>query len=163
MTRDEILDALEDSREKFLDAIEGLPDEAIEEPGVVGDWSVKDILSHLIAWEGEIVKLMWQARNGEKPTTLHFAHVDMDRANADFYTATKDRPLERVLADFAAVRKQTERRVEAFSDKDLNDPQRYPWLGETPLWQWIAGDSFEHEAEHAAEILAWRQEKGLSG
>ena len=58
-------------------------------------------------------------------------------------------------------RKQTGRRVEAFNDKDLEDPKRYPWLKERPLWQWIAGDSFEHEAEHAAQVRQWRAARGL--
>ena len=36
MTKDEIFDALEDDRENFLDAIDGLSDEELQLPGVVG-------------------------------------------------------------------------------------------------------------------------------
>jgi hypothetical protein len=50
--------------------------------------------------------------------------------------------------------------VEAFSDADLNDPQRYPWLTNHPLWVWIAEDSFKHEAEHTAQIQSWRAGRG---
>lgn len=156
MTRDEILDALEDEREKFLEAIDGLTDRQIQMPGVVGEWSVKDIMIHLSAWEAEVVKLLWQAKNGQKPSSMHFTQVDVDATNQQWFSDYHSRSLERVQDDFAAVRKQTVRRVEAFSDKDLEDPQRYSWLGDRPLWEWIAGDSFEHEAEHTEQILAWR-------
>jgi hypothetical protein len=161
MTKDEIFEALEDEREKFLDAIEGLSDEAIQEPGVIGEWSVKDILSHLIAWEAEQVKLLWQAKQGVQPSSVHFSNQSVDELNTAWYEEFHTRPLERILSDFQAVRKQTERRVDAFSDNDLNDPQRYVWLEGFPLWEWVANDSFKHEAEHAAQIRAWREQKGV--
>lgn len=161
MNKDEVLDALEDSREQFLDAIEGLPDEALEEEGVVGQWSIKDLMSHVIAWEAELVKLLWQAQQGEKPTTVHFSKKSVDDTNAAWYKETHERPLERVVADFQGVRRQTERRVAGFSSKDLTDPQRFPWLGEEPLWKWISNDSFGHEAEHAEQIRQWRSQRGL--
>lgn len=161
MTKDEIFEALEDEREKFLDAIEGLSDDAMQEPGVNGEWTVKDILSHLIAWEAEQVKLLWQAKQGIEPSSAHFSGRSVDELNSAWYEEFHARPLDRILADFQAIRKQTERRVNAFSDKDFNDPQRYSWLKGIPLWEWVAGDSFKHEAEHAAQIRAWRVRKSL--
>jgi hypothetical protein len=161
MNKDDLLDALEDGREQFLDAIEGLSDEALLEPGVIEGWSIKDMLYHLSMWEAEMVKLLWQAAHGEKPSTLHFTQIDVDATNAAWLESSKGRPLERVLEDFWAVRKQASRRVEAFSDQDLEDPKRYAWLKERPLWEWIASDSFEHENEHAAQVRQWRAARGL--
>ena len=73
MTKDELLDALEEERENFMEAIAGLSDEELEQPGASGEWSVKDVLSHLSMWEAELIKLLWQARKGQKPTTIHFS------------------------------------------------------------------------------------------
>jgi hypothetical protein len=160
MTKDEILDALEDERENLLDAIEGLSDEEMLEAGVVGDWSIKDILAHLSAWEAELVKLLWQARHGERPSGIYTSGVPVDEVNKVWSQAAQSRPLERVIDDFISVRKQTIRRVEPFSDADLSDPQRYPWLEGNPLWEWIENDSFGHEAEHAAQIREWRAKRG---
>ena len=161
MNKDEILDALEDEREKLLDAIDGLPEEALLEPGVIEGWSIKDVLYHLSMWEAEMVKLLWQASQGQKPTTVHFGKIDVDATNAAWLAQGQERSLELVLADFQAVRRQTGRRVDIFSDADLNDPQHYSWLKGRPLWEWIAGDSFEHEAEHAAQIVEWRARRGV--
>lgn len=160
MNKDEILDALEDGREHFLDALEDLSDEALLEPGVIEGWSIKDMLFHLSMWEAELIKLLWQVAHGEKPSTLHFTQIDVDATNATWLELAKGRPLERILDDFQAVRKQTSRRVEALNDRDLEDPKLYPWLDDRPLWEWIAGDSFEHEAEHAAQVRIWRSNRG---
>ena len=161
MTQDEILDALEDQREAFLEVIDGLSDEQIDQPGVVGDWSVKDIMFHLTLWEAELVKLLWQAAQGVQPTTAHFDKTPVDELNAAWSLQSRNRTLEQVIDDFAGVRKQTSRRLEAFKDKDLNDPQRYPWLENHPLWVWIAEDSFKHEAEHLAQIQQWREAQAI--
>ena len=161
MTKDEILDALEDERENLIDAIEGLSDEDMLESGVVGDWSIKDILAHLSAWEAELVKLLWQARQGQPPSGIYASGVPVDEINVVWSQAARSRPLERVMDDFISVRKQTVRRVEPFLDTDLTDPQRWPWLNGHPLWEWIATDSFQHEAEHAAQIKEWRSKRGI--
>jgi hypothetical protein len=156
MTKSEILTALNEGRERFLEAIEDLTPDQMKETGVVGEWSVKDILVHLTRWEAELVKLLWQASQGQKPTSAHFSSSSVDDLNARWYQESRSRPLERILEDFHGVRAQTVRRVEDFSDEDLTDPKRYLWLNDAPLWEWIAGDSFEHEAEHGAQIRAWR-------
>jgi hypothetical protein len=159
MNKEAILKALEVGREDFLDAIEGLSEESLQQPGVVGAWSIKDILVHLTRWEAELVKLLWQARQGRVPSSAHFSNVGVDEINERWYQESRSRSLEIALEDFHGVRNQTIRRVEDFTDKELTDPQKYPWLKDTPLWQWIAGDSFEHEAEHAAQIREWRRKE----
>ena len=161
MTKDEILDALEDEREKFLEAIEGLPNEALEEPGVVGEWSVKDIIFHVSMWEAELVKLLWQAEQGGEPTSLLIADISIDETNTPWHEQSRTRSLDQVLEDFAGVRKQTQRRVRAILEKNFDDPGCYPWLGGSPLWKWIAEDSFGHEAEHVAQIKEWRERRGV--
>jgi hypothetical protein len=167
MNKEEILDALEDERENFLTAIEGLSDEALVEPGVVGSWSVKDIMFHICMWEAELVKLLWQASQGLPPSAVFFSSLPFDEINAGWTVEGQSRSFDQVWEDFQSVRKQTVRRLSAFNDKDLDDPARYPWLSESqmikdrPLWFWIAECSFVHEKEHTAEIHAWRLQKGI--
>jgi hypothetical protein len=161
MTQDEILDALEDERENFLETIDELSDETLIEPGVVGDWSIKDILFHICMWEAELVKLLWQAAQGLPPSVVFFSGLSVDEINAAWTAEGQARTYDQVWDDFQAVRKQTVRRLSAFSDKDLNDPVRYPWLKDHPLWDWIAENSFAHEKEHTGQIKEWRLKQGL--
>lgn len=161
MNQQELIQALEESRERFLDIIEGLPDEAWVEAGVSGEWSVKDILAHLSRCEAELIRLLYQAERGLVPTTVHTSAISVDEQNEKWYRESKDRPLERILADFEGVREQTIRRVQALSDHDLSDPKRHAWLEGEPLAKWIANESVEHEAEHGAQIREWRAKRNL--
>lgn len=163
MKKEELLDALEESRENLLDQIEDLPDEAYLEPGVVGEWTLKDVLAHLVTWEAELVKLLWQAKQGSRPTSAQMntppGSAARQARNEKWHAENRERPLERIWDDFEGVRKQTLRRLESFSDKELSDPNRYPWARGKPLWKWVAEDSFEHEAEHSAQIAAWLERR----
>ncbi len=161
MNKNDILIQLEESREKFLDTLDGLPVDQWIVPGVEGEWSIKDILSHLSRWEAELVKLLWQARQGQRPTTMQFTQTNVDKTNNIWYIESRTRSLEHVLDDFHTVRNQTILRVESFSDKELTDPNKFPWLASRPLWEWIASDSFEHEVEHASQIVEWRKKLGI--
>jgi hypothetical protein len=162
MDNKQLISALIKGREDFLDCIQNLPDQELETPGVIGTWSVKDILVHLTRWEAELVTLIWQAVKGITPTTAHFNQKDVDDINESWYQESRNRPLERVMDDFLGVRNQTIRRVKELSQSELSDPEYYAWLNGRPLWEWIADDSFEHEAEHAEQIKVWQTEKGLN-
>lgn len=162
MTKDQLLKQLK-SHDQFMEALDGLPEKSLDTKGAVGDWSIKDVINHLSRWEAEMVRLVWQVQQGQKPTTAHMLQSDVDQTNAEWFREGRQRPLENVMEDFAAVRKQTIRRVGEFSDKDLNDTKRFKALlgGERPLIDWIIGDSTDHEAEHREQILAWRTQNRL--
>lgn len=161
MNKAEIITALKDEHEKFLKTVENLPDQAIQQSGTVGDWSVKDVISHLSRWEAEMVRLLWQIQQDQKPDTAHFSGRETDDINAEWQKEMKNRTVAQVLSDYNAVREQTIKRVAAFSDQDLSDPDRYKGLRGQPLENWIGGDSYEHEAEHAAQIQEWRKQQGV--
>jgi hypothetical protein len=163
MDKTELLETLEDGRQEMIEMLENLPDEVLLEPGVVGEWTIKDILAHLTYWEGQTVTLLFQAKSGmPKPTTAHFGKETVDVLNQRWYEAGKERSLEMVWQDWTGVRKQMIRRVTEFTDKDLNDSQRFPWLNGVPLYRWIMNDSVEHEEEHADQIREWLDQRDES-
>ena len=130
MDKTELLEALEDDRLEMMEMVKDLSDETLLEPGVIGEWSIKDILEHLSHWEGQIVTLLFQAQRGmAKPTTAHFSAESVEELNQRWYAAGKERPLEMVWQDWEGVRKQTIRRVSDFSDKDLERPASVPLAG----------------------------------
>jgi hypothetical protein len=156
MNKTTILEKLGSGHQQMLEAIDGLSEEAMLQPGVVGDWSVKDILNHLSHWEAELVTLLWQVQQGQKPfVTSHSVEV-IEKLNQQWYLEGFERSLEMVMADFRGVRKQTIRRVEALTDDDLTQPNRYLWLKGKSLADKIATYSFEHETEHMDSIREWR-------
>lgn len=149
-----IQEQLEDVRIRLLEAIAPLPDEALLRQGVVGEWSVADVLAHLVNWEAELVTGLLRIDQGKKPTRLLDALADREAYNEARYQEMKGRDLDRIFDDLQGVRVQLEEWLEAFSDRALEEPGRYPWL-DGPLWKMIAEVTFEHEAEHIPALEAY--------
>ncbi|MHB8934095.1 MAG: ClbS/DfsB family four-helix bundle protein [Bellilinea sp.] len=157
MEKSELLEALETSHEKILSLIEDIPVDDLSRPGAMGDWSVKDLISHLLIWEAETIKLLYMARLNRKPDTAHFKTISDDEQNSIWYEQFKDRPYERVWQDYATIRDQTIERVSEFSDVDLNNPNLFPWLQGSSLSQLLESFILQHETEHTTALNRWRE------
>lgn len=155
MTRDELLNAFKEARARMEAALAGLSEEQLTRPGLEGEWSVQDVLSHLTAWEAELVTGLARLRRGQKPGKTRWTTAEINEQNAKWYAENKGRPLERVLADFHGVRKQSLRQVEALTDSDLAEPRAF--LNQATLADWALTWVIEHETEHAHRIAEWKE------
>lgn len=164
MKKSDIQDKLDENRERLLVALEPLPDEALEEPGAMDDWSVTDILAHLTAWESELVTGLMRIKQGKTPTKMIAAFEDVDGYNARRYKENKGRDIDRIFDDLQGVRVQLEQWLEEFSDRDLTDPKRYHWSEGITLAHIIKENSFGHDEEHTPQIedfaKRWLSEHG---
>ena len=163
MNKEEILDRLYNSREQMLILLEPLSDEALLQPGVMGEWSVADILVHLTAWESELVTALLKANKGKKPGRWIAANADVEGYNAGRYAENKGRDLDRIFADWHNVRLKLEEWLDSFSEEDLSNPKRYRWAENRSLGQIIMESSFQHEVEHLPEITSFSAEWQASG
>lgn len=155
MTKRELLEAIHKGRAELEAALEGLSPEQMAAPGVMGEWSVKDILGHIAMWESHLVTTLYAVERGAMPKMLP-TQAEVDKVNAESYAEQRGRPLERVLADFHAVHAQLLKRLEAIQERDLTGPKRFEWMEGKPLERLVAGDTFIHYAEHCPAIEAWR-------
>jgi hypothetical protein len=161
MKQAELTELLKASHVELLQAIQGLTEAELAQPGAAGDWSAKDILAHVTAWEAEILKALGQSRMGKRPTINDLTDAEVDVQNAQWQKQTLKKPLAKVMEDLNGVRQQIIRQVERMSDADLNDPARHrSWLEGHTLAEFIASESFEHGREHAEQIRAWRNRSG---
>src|SRR4030067_895632 len=112
MNKQQLLAEMESARAEIMEAIAGLSDEEMLKPDVVGTWSVRDVLQHISLWEAELVKLLVHAQQRRRPAGDRWSgKLDIDALNARWHAETRDRPRDRVRADFAGVRPQTQRRL----------------------------------------------------
>lgn len=142
-TTETIQDALMESRERFLVAIEELPDEALIEAGVIGKASIADLMAAMTMAEAELVTGLMRVDQGKTPTKL----LDTLKRPFTIPPAT-DRDLDPIFDDFLRVRRQLETWIEEFSNKNLNDPQKYGWLNGKTLGLIIARMSYENENKY---------------
>ncbi|MCE7948330.1 MAG: DinB family protein [Chloroflexi bacterium CFX4] len=155
-----VLEQLRRARANLLAALEGLSPNDMLRPGVVGLWSIKDVLAHLTVWESELVTALARLdRPSQVPNIVQIE--DVDEFNAEQYHVNAPRPLESVLEDFHGVHKHLLRAVEALDERTLTDVRKFRWMEGEPLTYLIADSAHWHEDEHAEQIRAWRTEQGL--
>ena len=122
---EQILDQLDNSREKILVVLETLPDEALLTSGVINTWSIADLLVMLTAWESELVTAMMRLEQGRKPDKLLSAMSRRQAYNTALATSANPRNLDTVFDDWQQVRMQLEGWLENFSERDLTSRKRY--------------------------------------
>jgi hypothetical protein len=157
MTKDELIKKIETEWDNLQAALDGLTEEQMHQPGVVGEWSIKDILAHITAWQTRLITTLFKVEKGFTPDTTE-GGTPVDQLNEKFYREMKDRSFDQVWDDLDASYHQILSRLEGWKEKDLFDPKRFKWMKGAPFVEYIAGDSYEHYAEHAAQIREWRKQ-----
>lgn len=143
--KSEILDQIRTTHQQLEEALARVAPAGMTQPGVNGEWSVKDVLAHIAWWEQHLLR------------RLHSGHEDLyvegvdgrettDRANAEVFAANHERPLAEIRAEFDASHRDLLTTVEAMSNEQLADDEVY---------QAIGGDTFRHYPEHTTMLTAW--------
>src|SRR5438045_9766808 len=77
MDRQQLLKQLERAWAAIQESYHGLSDSQLTEPGVMGNWSVKDILAHVTTWEEEALKyLPLIITGGRPPRYIQYGGID---------------------------------------------------------------------------------------
>ena len=145
---EDLLDNLDAARERTLMALEMLPDEALVTPGVIGRWSIADLLTILTAWDAEVVTGLLRLQGGKPPEKLLAALANPDFYNAGRYQDAQGRDLEVVFNDFQGARMHLEEWLGELSERALTAPRHYKALGGQSLNRLIARATYQHEARY---------------
>jgi hypothetical protein len=166
--RANLVDQIEATHGRWRRLVADVGEERTELPGAMGDWSFKDVASHLTAWRRRTIDRLEAAGRGDPsppaPWPAELVGGEDDPINAWIHERTKDRPLADVLADADAAYDAFIAAVMRLSLKDATDPQRFDWLEGEAL---VDSDFSGHLAEHEPDVRRWlasppqgRQERG---
>jgi hypothetical protein len=151
----QLLDDLKDEQAQWEALLRDIGEERMTQPGVTGEWSMKDIVAHLTGWRLRTVARFQAALRNEPPPPPPWP-ADLrtdDEINAWIYAANRDRSVSEVLRESRDVLQQLMETLAAFPEADLLDPTRFPGLEGEPLSGAIFFAHF-HE-EHEPDIRAW--------
>ena len=93
----DLVDKLDQSRERLLVAIEPLSDEVLLAANALGKWSIADLLVNLTAWESELVTGLLHIDQGKKPARLLAAMADAEAYSQKRFLENQGRDLDGVL------------------------------------------------------------------
>jgi uncharacterized damage-inducible protein DinB len=160
MNKRDLVGQLQEARAALLRAIDGLSPDAMLRPGVVGLWSVKDVLAHLTAWESELCTALAKLEQAQIVPQIVLID-DIDEWNQEHYAEFASRPLDLVLEDFHGVHRMLLRLIDETDERTLTDVRKFRWMEGEPLTYLITENALWHEQEHTEEIAAWRTENQL--
>lgn len=133
--------------------------EQLTQPGVIGNWSIKDILAHILVHEQRMLRWMRERMRGEQPFMYQpYAMPDdeLNRLNEEIYHENRECPLGEIRNALEAAHAETLQLVETSNDEELFDSSRYQLMDGEPLWEAIAANTFRHYAEHSHDIRTWQ-------
>lgn len=138
------------ARQEFLAALGDVEPALLTAPGLVGEWSARELIAHLGYWTGHAAEALHQAEQG-RVNDFGDDEYDVDERNAI---------VARVAAetDLATVRQREEAAFDALLTRlQRADPA---WLDEKvsygdTLERVIQDDGPEHYREHALDLRAW--------
>ena len=156
MTSTRLAGILRAERAKWNALLEEVGAERMEIPGVVGDWSVKQLVAHLTWYEGAVVEGARQVAATGKFTRRRREGLSLDEQNIEIAESSQSRPLRSVLAEADEVFGQLLAIVAACPDALLNDPAVLGLPDEIAVpWMGIANNSYAHYRQHEQELRAW--------
>lgn len=152
----ELVKFIEDERKRWDDLLGQVGESRMQVAGVVGEWSVKNIVSHLTAWENQPVAWLRAIRSGQEPAAPPWdPGLDETETNAWIYEHSRDRLLSDVLEESRRTHRDLVELLQGADQKDLLSGSRYTWLEGSSLLESIAGNTFDHYREHGDQVRSW--------
>lgn len=150
--RQEAIRRMSRSRDATLRFLAGVPEPELLRRRTQGAWSVKDVLAHIAAWEGEAIRRFALIARG-RGDRIFFYDTDpraVDRFNARAVAAARHLTLGGVLRRLTRVRHRLIERLRALPAASLRDPaHRYPVTAWLPEYAWT------HERDHLRRMRGW--------
>jgi hypothetical protein len=145
-----LLKTLDTAWTSFKVSYDGLPDSRLLEPGVTDDWSVKDILAHVLTWEEEALKyLPLIVEGGRPPRYVTFGGIDA------FNAQMTERKRSLTLSEVRRQLEETHRRLVTFI-QTVPEDQLAP---DTRFRRRLRVDTYGHYPLHAQAIQEWREQR----
>jgi hypothetical protein len=145
-----LTDALDEARADFLDALTAVDAALVTAPGVLGEWSVRDLVVHVAFWAehaAEAIDLATAGRGAE----FGYSTAETDTMNARVLDEARSispaDALEREEAAFGALRERVAGLEPGLLSTRLGN-------GDT-VEEVIRYDGPDHYAEHTAHLRSW--------
>ncbi len=144
---EETLAKIDRSWTQLTGVIDGVPAHRLEEAGVSGEWSVKDLIGHVAFWDGQAIESIHRRAAGEPAR-----EVDWQAMNDREAAAIRTRPVENVKSQLLQTHQELRTLLQTLPPTD-------PITAD--VCAFIPDNTYEHYDEHAAQIRTWRNRVGL--
>ena len=168
------LQHLADARERLETVLEGLEQEVICSQPVLGDWTIKDILGHIVTWNREFRENIAMILQGQHPG---YDHVISGKDNFKDWNQVHiaqnaSLPLDQVLDDIEKDTQEARDLIRKLSPEDYRQRGVTPWKEsalhrpdelskeDTDSVETLVTFHWRHMNMHIRDIEKWRWQLG---
>ncbi len=164
--RDTALAHMRDGYAQMESVLAGLELDDLEQPGVVGEWSLRDVLAHFAGYERYVAAEVGAALENREATNQELYggeeaptpedDLNEDTGNAWVVGRARLQPLQAVLDEFSGSHHRLVGAVERCSDADFEDPSRFAFCNGRSLASVLPNQCWAHYEQHLPDIRSWR-------
>lgn len=156
LTSAQLLEVMHAARADWEAVLAEAGQQRLTEPGVEGDWSIKDIIAHLTYYETWATDCLMAIRRGELLPQSEYKGLSIDERNVLVYDRQRALPLADVLQNSQISFQRSIESVQGLHDEDLHDVEFTRASGaEWSVHDLLEGDTYEHYQDHIASVRAW--------
>ena len=161
MDKTGLLEMIQSDRAQLDGMLATLSTEQMRQATLEHDWSIKDVLAHIAAWERRCVGWIQAGFRGEQPDKPEAGYTweDINKLNEKTFQENRNRSLDDVQSDYRQSYQQILAQVHALSEDEITNPQRFSWTNGRTLVPYIAANTYEHYQEHIKQIREWLVDK----
>lgn len=152
MGKQDFLERIRAARAALNEAISGLSEDQMTQDLVTPEWTCKDMLAHIAAWQGEAALAVERIGRGE--TVGPLINENVDEWNAARVNERRRLPLVDVMEEFTANYDRLFASLGAWPGETV--PLGPGGWDETARLWWLT----DHDLEHADVIRAYRKRAG---
>ena len=146
----------------FLDTISGLSERTCLTVPVVGDWSVREMLAHVLVWDEYCYQLAKQWPTLEMASLAPWVEGDLDGLNERLMAEKAGMGMIDLLDALVTVHRRILRCYDKLSDEAVQAVAAYGW-GQEDTLMGLLYTFASHTAEHAAHLYEARRDGMLQG
>jgi hypothetical protein len=159
--KEHILEALKEQFDRWEELLASLSEEPMNTPQFDLDWSIKDVMAHLWAWQQiSIARLESGVTNREPQYPQWVLNIgddweeNSDRVNALTFERNHEKPWTEIHQKWKDGFRRFLALGSKISERDLLDSDRYLWLHGYSL-AFILVASYDHHQEHLQKLQDW--------
>ena len=140
-----LLDRIEEAWRELFSALDDIPEDRLSDPGVIGEWSLKDLFGHLALWDEHAVAEIDRALAGLPREDNAWQEMnEADHATRQDHALPEQRSAMHQAHAALVERLESVAGIEAARIDDA-----------------IRVDTYEHYLDHIKDIRVWRQRAGI--
>jgi hypothetical protein len=164
--KEHLLAALREECESWEELLASLSAGQITTPRFDFDWSIKDVIAHLWAWQQISIARLEGGLHDQEPAfpqwiveSIEYWEDDADGVNALTFRTHHNKPWSEIYQNWKNGFLRFLELGEKFPERDLLDRGRYPWLNGHSL-AFILIASYDHHQEHLEKLTNGLRQHG---